>query len=234
MDTNSAVKQMIHIIEHARQQIKEIENLPGGFGLRADRAMEILSNSASHAIGQSFTPSSHDVPYDPPPITNFMGREIVPAKKLELEIIDPSSKSLEIFRAECNKIIDVMETMSQKQFFDNYNESEIRGVGKLLGLPITGTEPEMITMELIGEIYKAKTHRNEITDVKTVSADALAETKKDDEKTTDVKPFATVNNNGGTGYVKPDETNSKLADPKPNVEPKTAATNTRGSYKKRN
>lgn len=150
-----AIKELISVLDMATASIKAIVNLPDSFRIRAEKTLTILSNSSAHAIDIPISEFKADIVEEFGPITNFLGKEITPRKPIDPKTVTAETNEFQEFKKKCTAIMDAMSTMSPKQFFDALNENEIRGVAKLLGMSITSTDPEIITMEFIHEMYAA-------------------------------------------------------------------------------
>lgn len=147
-----AIQQLIDLLQDTRSQIASIENLPDNYRLKAERTLTVLANQSAHNIGGAIEDVAM-AQVEFPPITHFMGRELNIAKPAARKSVDP--EALGIYKKKLEAIIESMGGTTPKEFYDRCSESEIRGVAKMLGLAVTTTEPDIITMKFIEDIYEA-------------------------------------------------------------------------------
>lgn len=156
MNHIEAVQQLIDIILDAKDKISAINELPDPYRIRAERTLSILANGSAHSIGAPLVIGDNVAEIlDLPPISNFLGREISVLKEEQIMDSEITESDFELFASKIKEIREVMPTFTPKQFYDNYSETEIRGVARLLKLNVTSTDPEVITMDIINEMYAA-------------------------------------------------------------------------------
>lgn len=153
MDHIIAIQKLIDILLDTRTKISEINGLPDAFKTRAERTITILANSSAHTIGQTVEEIEGVQQMEFPPITEFMGKPIQVSEVPMNKKVDPDV--LDNYRKKIGEIVDSLADLTPKEFYDKHTESEIRGVAKQLGIAVTTTDPEVITMEFINSIYTA-------------------------------------------------------------------------------
>lgn len=148
----NAIAELVNILGETMKKIDAITDLPEHFRVRSTHALSILRNSSANVINMSIEEIQTEVVVDRP-LTHLLDRFVGRTEPPVPQPLTDNSKAE--FRKKIEAIIESMPSLTPKEFYDRSSEIEMRGVGKLLGLQITGSIPETITMEHVSLMYEA-------------------------------------------------------------------------------
>lgn len=157
MEHFTAVREAINITRECRDRIKAIEGLPDAFRTRMLRPLTLSANAAANMIGDPIEESQDAIESDPnvgKPLTALLGKQLL-INQDKAAKADVTQDQIETFKNRINMLAESVGNMSAKDMRDNWSDDELRGVAKVLGLPVTYTEPERMTMEWILKIQEA-------------------------------------------------------------------------------
>ena len=103
------------------------------------------------------------------PLTKLFGKSLanVPAtgeEKVELKVVlkTPEQIAADELREKVTELYSQFETIETPAILDTYDEMEIRGVGKLAGLPVTETTPKKVDAKFVEQIKEAIKKKKEL------------------------------------------------------------------------
>ena len=165
-------EKLIEILSNALSDIDALTNVPEAFSIRATRTILILRNGIANALGVDLVEGGVKQ-QEIQPITDFWGRDV--SQKKETVNVDPLTQgAVELYREKIWGIIYAITEQTEREFYDKYSESEVRGVAKLLGIAVTNTDPETITMDFISQIFAKNELRLEAIEVEKITQGAVS------------------------------------------------------------
>lgn len=160
-------EKLIQILSKAMTDIEALKHVPEAFSLRSARTILILRNGIANALGVDLIGDS-TTQEEIKPITDFWGRDV--RQKKESVTVDPlTQNAIDSYREKIWAIIYTIADQTEREFYDKYLDSEVRGVAKLLGIAVTNTDPEVITMEFVSQIFAQNELRLEKIEVKKIT-----------------------------------------------------------------
>lgn len=156
-DFQQPVKELITVLKEARAKARAIKDLSEPFLIKVDNTLARLINSSAHAVGLPIEEAEGMVIEERGPVTSMFGKDLskaIAASEAKAAKLNVTEDVLAKLRAETATIIARIPELSPKQFHEQYQDAQIRRVAKKLGIAVTTTDPEQITLEFVRQLFE--------------------------------------------------------------------------------
>lgn len=195
--TPTAIEQVISLLRDAREQSEKLltNNSQNALQLAITFDLNKLINRLSFMSGTPIAHNQREV-MDFPPVTNFMGEEIVRAEVITEEVLEPHEDAKKIYVDKVDALEQTLPTMSNEDILNAYttveNVAVLRGVAKRAS--VEDYKEKELTVEFVEEIrsglqLKATTAKTE-KQIDTTATSGEAETILNKEQLVAGQPAA--------------------------------------------
>lgn len=180
--TPTAIQQVISLLKEAKEQSEKLlaDQSQNSLQLAVTFDLNKLINRLSYMSGTPIAHNQREV-MDFPPVTNFMGEEIVRAEAITEEVLQPKEDAKKIYLAKVESLEGVFHELSNEDILHMYTTPEdvmvLRGVAKRAG--VEDYKEKELTLEFVEEIrtgLAAKSQNKQTeADIDKVTADLSEE-----------------------------------------------------------